>query len=92
MLVARSEIVRAERLRRVAVIEARFSPLAVDARVARACGRIAAAVTAAGRQPRWRSTDLLIAATAAAHSARLCTRNAADCTGLDGIVDVVDLT
>jgi predicted nucleic acid-binding protein len=92
VLVARSAIVRAERLRRVAVIEARFSPLAVDARVARAYGRIAAAVAAAGRQPRSRSMDLLIAATAAAHDARLYTRSAADFTGLDGIVDVVDLT
>lgn len=92
VLVARSEPVRAERLRRVAVIEARLTPLAVDARVARAYGRVAAAVAAAGRQPRARSMDLLIAATAAAHDARLCTRNAADFTGLDGIVEVVDLT
>ena len=43
----------------------------------------------AGRQPRARSLDLLIAATAHAHSARLYTRNAEDYLGIEGLVDVV---
>jgi len=33
--------------------------------------------------------DLLIAATAHAHSARLYTRNAADFLGIEGLVDIV---
>lgn len=50
-------------------------------------GRLAAAVTAAGRQPRM--MDLLIAATAHAHSARVYTRNAQDFVGADDLVDIV---
>ncbi len=56
--------------------------------------RLAAAVVAAGPQPRARTMDLLIAATAAtaaAHGARLYTRNAADLAGLEDLVEVVAL-
>lgn len=91
VLVARSPEVRAERLRRLAVIERTFDALSVDQAVARAYGRIAAAVVAVGRQPRVRTMDLLIAATAAAHDARLYTRNADDLVGLQGIVDIAAL-
>ena len=91
VLVARSDSERAERLRRLAVIEAQFSPLPVDQQVARAYGRISAAAVARGRQPRSRAMDLLIVATAAAHDARLFTRNAAGFVGLDDLVEVVDL-
>ena len=52
-------------------------------------GQLAAAVVDAGRQPRARSMDLLIAATAHAHSARLYTRNAGDFDGLDDMLEVV---
>lgn len=45
--------------------------------------------TAIGRQPRRRTMDLLIAATAHAHSARLYTRNPDDFRGLDDLIDVV---
>jgi predicted nucleic acid-binding protein len=88
VLVATQPAVRAERLRRVSVIEKAFDALPVDAAVARQYGRLAAAVVAAGRQPRARVADLLIAATAAAHDATLWTRNAGDLLGLEGIVDV----
>ncbi len=57
--------------------------------VADSYGQLAAAVVAAGRQPRARTMDLLIAATAHAHTARLYTRNASDLTGLDALVEVV---
>ena len=92
VLVARSDRQRAERLRRLGVIERTFEPLPVDAAVARQYGRLAAAVAASGRQPRARVMDLLIAATAAAHGARLYTRNAADLPGLVKHVDVVALS
>lgn len=91
VLVTRSETVRAERLRRLGVIERTFETLPMDAAVARHYGRLAAAVSAAGRQPRARVMDLLIAATAAAYDARLYTRNAADLIGLEDLVDIVAL-
>ena len=91
VLVARSDDVRAERLRRLGTVERTFEALPVDAAVARHYGRVAAAVTAAGRSPRARVMDLLIAATAAAHGARLATRNADDLVGIEELVEVVDL-
>lgn len=87
VLVATSPAVRAERLRRLSIIEKTFDALPVDGSVAREYGRLAAAVMAAGRQPRARVADLLIAATAAAHQATLWTRNASDLVGLEGLVD-----
>ena len=50
---------------------------------------LASAVVEAGRKPRARSLDLLIAATARAHVARLYTRNAQDFVGLEDLLDVV---
>lgn len=91
VLVAREEDVRAERLRRLSTLQRKFDPLPVDEAVAASYGRLAAAVVAAGRQPRARAMDLLIAATAHAHSARLYTRNASDFAGTEGLVEVVSL-
>jgi predicted nucleic acid-binding protein len=50
---------------------------------------LAAAVAKSGRQPRSRVMDLLIAATAHVHSARLYTRNSADFKGLEQHLDIV---
>ncbi|CAN5518048.1 hypothetical protein BH09ACT8_BH09ACT8_53190 [soil metagenome] len=89
VLVAKKGDVRAERLRRLLQIQRDFDPLPLDAAVASSYGQLAAAVVDAGRQPRARAMDLLIAATAHAHSARLYTRNPDDLRGLDGLLDVV---
>jgi predicted nucleic acid-binding protein len=89
VLVARESSVRAERLRRLSVLQRIFDPLPVDDAVAASYGQLAAAVVAAGRTPRARTMDLLIAATAHAHGARLYTRNVDDFAGLDHLVDVV---
>jgi predicted nucleic acid-binding protein len=89
VLVAKQRKVRAERLRRLLVLQRTFDALPVDEAVAASYGQVAAAVVDAGRQPRARSMDLLIAATAHANSARLYTRNAGDFDGLDDLVDVV---
>jgi predicted nucleic acid-binding protein len=83
VLVARSDATRAERLRRLAVIERTFDALPVDDVVTREYGRLAA-----GRKPRARMADLLIAATAVAHDATLWTRNPADLVGLSELVRV----
>ena len=91
VLVAKSAEVRAERLRRLSVLQQRFEALPVDEAVSASYGRLAAAVVEAGRQPRRRVMDLLIAATAHAHDAKLYTRNAADFAGLEDIVDIVEV-
>lgn len=89
VLVAKEAAVRAERLRRLSVLQRSFDPLPVDDAVADSYAQVAAAVVTAGRQPRARTTALLIAATAHAHGARLYTRNADDFSGLADLVEVV---
>jgi predicted nucleic acid-binding protein len=80
---------RSARLRRVSQVESFFAALPIDAAVAREYGRLAAATVYVGRQPRRRTMDLLIAATAVAHGASLYTRNPDDLKGLEQLVDVV---
>lgn len=89
VLVAGEQALRAERLRRLSVLHRQFDALPIDDAVAASYGQLAAAVVVAGRQPRARAMDLLIAATAHAHSARLYTRNASDLIGVDSLVEVV---
>lgn len=88
VLVARQQAARSERLRRLILLERSFDALPVDDAVAASYGQLSAAVAAKGRQPRARVMDLLIAATAHAHSARLYTRNSSDLTGLEGLLDI----
>jgi predicted nucleic acid-binding protein len=81
---------RARRQDRLQRAEATFEPLPVDAAVARAYGRIYAAVASAGRKARGaRSLDLLIAATALASNLPLYTRNPNDFRGIESLVQIV---
>jgi predicted nucleic acid-binding protein len=81
---------RARRQDRLQRTEATFEPLPVDAAVARAYGRVYAAVVAAGRRARGRRAfDLLIAATALAADLPIYTRHADDFDGLQGLVEIV---
>jgi predicted nucleic acid-binding protein len=89
VLVTADAVIRAERLRRLSELERRFDALPVDEDVATSYGQLAAAIVAAGRQPRSRSVDILIAATAHAHSARLYTRNAGGLIGIEHLVEIV---
>ncbi|QDP98050.1 type II toxin-antitoxin system VapC family toxin [Microlunatus elymi] len=92
VLIATDLATRAERLRRLTILQRRFdAPLPVDEPVADSYGRLASAVVDAGRQPRRRNMDLLIAATAHAHSARLYTRNPDDFRGLEDLVEVTEI-
>ena len=91
VLVTTDAAIRAERLRRLTVLQRSFDALSVDDEVAARYGQLAAAVVAKGRQPRSRVIDLLIAATALAHDARLYTRNAADLVGIEHLVDIVSV-
>lgn len=88
VLVAASPQVRALRLSRPSRLQRRFDPLPVDAAVADSYGQIAAHVVTLGREPRARTMDLLIAATAHVHGAVLYTRNPDDFRGLESFVEV----
>ena len=83
---------RARRQDRLQRAEATFEPLPVDADVARAYGRVYAAVAASGRKARGRrAVDLLIAATAVAARLPLYTRNPDDFSGLSDLLEVVSI-
>lgn len=89
VLVAHDPEIRAERLRRLSILQRQFDPLPIDNTVAASYGTLAAAIVAAGRQPRARIMDLLIAATAHAHGAQLYTRNPEDLVGIGHLLEVV---
>ena len=83
---------RAARQDRLQRAEATFDPLPFDAGVARAYGRVYAAVAASGRKARGaRAVDLLIASTALAAGLPLYTRNPKDFAGLTALIDIVAL-
>jgi toxin FitB len=88
VLVARDADERARRALRLGVIEATFDPLPVDSAVAREWGRLAAAVTERGGQPRRRAMDLAIAATANVAGVCLVTHNGANFQLIDDLVTV----
>lgn len=83
---------RARRQDRLQRAEATFEPLPVDAGVARAYGRVYAAIHALGRKARGRrAVDLLIAATAVSAGLPLYTRNADDFIGLSDLLEIVPI-
>lgn len=92
VLVARSDVQRAARLRRLSRIERTLDALPVTAEVARIHAAMAAHLKYLGGQPRPRAMDLLVAATAAHERATLLTHNLKDFKGLDEFVSVVPPT
>ncbi len=85
----------AERARRLEILqraESEFDPVPFEAEAARIFGRLTAAVIGAGRKPRSRVVDLMIAATAIAEGLPLFTTNPGDFAGLDAVVRVVAVT
>ena len=70
-------------------VEATFEPLPYDRAAARMYGQICAAVRAAGRKPRPRATDLMIAATAASNGLPLYTANPDDFQGTENLAEVI---
>jgi hypothetical protein len=78
---------RARRTQRLGAVEATFEPLPVTVPVAREWGRLAAAVAERGGQPRRRAMDLVIAATANAHSVVLMTANVSDLQIIGDLID-----
>lgn len=87
VLVASDDDERARRTDRLAAIEAAFDPLPITVEIARSWGRLAAAVTQRGGNPRRRQIDLAIAATATVERVPLLTRNVADFEIIKDLVD-----
>ena len=84
-----------ERARRMDILqraENEFDPIPFDADAARIYGRICAVVVAAGRAPRRRVADLMIASIAVAEELPLFTTNPDDFKGLEDLLTVVRVT
>lgn len=87
-LVAADDAERARHQWLLQEVEALYDPIPVDAAAARAFGEIVSAVRRAGRQPRRRQSDLLLAAVARANRLAVATRNPVDFAGVDDLVEV----
>jgi hypothetical protein len=83
---------RARRTEALQRAESEFDPVPFDAEAARIYGRVTGAVVAAGRTPRRRIADLMIAATAISEDLPLYTTNPADYEGLDKLVRVIPVS
>jgi predicted nucleic acid-binding protein len=85
----------AERARRLEVLqraESEFDPVPFDAEAARIFGRVTAAIVAAGRRPRRRIADMMIAATAIAEALPLFTTNPSDFSGVESLTQIIAVT
>lgn len=87
---ATDDSARAARIERLQLAEREYrAPLPFDQRAARRYGTYVALVLAAGRHPRPRRLDLMIAATAAVNELPLYTRNVDDFAGLHDALTIV---
>lgn len=82
------ELERGRRQDRLQWAASSWDPLPLDAEVARPYGRLYATLRGSGRASHRRFADLLIAATALAHSLPLFTRNPTDFAGLEDLVQI----
>jgi toxin FitB len=80
------------RINRLQWLAATLDVLALTESAGRMYGQLYAMVLAAGRDPRPRRMDLLIASVAAVHQLPLVTRNAKDFAGLAPLVELVELS
>lgn len=80
---------RQARQARLDLIKRKMKPLPVDQRVATSYGIVGRRTVEAGRQPRRRCMDLLIASTAHAYGVALATRDAADFDHLDDLIQII---
>lgn len=83
---AAERALRAERLQRA---EVAFQPLPFTVDAARRFTHLSGLVVAAGRQPKPRRLDLMIAATASVNQIPLYTRNPKDFVGLDSMCTLI---
>lgn len=83
---------RARRLDLLQRAENEVDPIPFGVEAARAYGQVAAAVIGAGRNPRRRAVDPMIASVAIAEGLPLFTTNPADFAGLEHLLTVVAVT
>jgi predicted nucleic acid-binding protein len=88
---AKDPITRDVRTERLGVAILDFEPLPFDRRAAARFGSLVGLTIAANRDPRSRTLDLMIAATASCHDLPLYTRNAKDFVGLEQLVEVIEV-
>lgn len=88
---ARDGAARAARTEQLGAALVEFDPLPFDGAAAARYGSLVALTLAAGRSPRPRRMDLLIAAIASVRELPLYTRNADDFEGLESAVTVVEI-
>lgn len=86
---AKDAAVRAARMEKLGAAVADFDPLPFNGDASARYGTLVALAIAAGRDPRPRRMDLMIAAIASVQGLPLFTRNADDFKGLDGSLTVV---
>jgi len=82
---------RAARIEDLASAVNLFAPLPFDEAAAARYGTLVALTLAAGRSPKPRRMDLMIAAIASSHDLPLYTRNASDFGGLAAVLTVVSV-
>jgi predicted nucleic acid-binding protein len=80
---------RATRTEKLGAAMADFEPLPFDGAAAARYGTLVGMALAAGRDPRPRKMDLMIAAISSAQGLPLYTRNAGDFKGFDDLVTVI---
>ncbi|MER7725646.1 type II toxin-antitoxin system VapC family toxin [Streptomyces sp. NPDC096323] len=80
---------RAARMEKLGAAVADFEPLPFDGDAAARYGSMVSLVVAAGRNPRPRRMDLMIASIASVRGLPLFTRNADDFKGLEDVLTVV---
>ncbi|MGH3764641.1 MAG: type II toxin-antitoxin system VapC family toxin [Pseudonocardiaceae bacterium] len=86
---AKDAATRAARTEKLGAAVVDFDPLPFDGDAAARYGTLVALAIAAGRDPRPRKMDLMIAAIASTRDVQLYTRNADDFKGLDGVLTVI---
>lgn len=86
---ARDAATRAARTEKLGAAVADFDSLPFDGEAAARYGTLVALAIAAGRDPRPRRIDLMIAAIASTRDVPLYTRNAEDFKGVGGVVNVI---
>lgn len=82
---------RAMRVERLQRVEAAFQPVPFTTEAARRFTHMAGLVIAAGRKPKPRRFDLMIAAVASVNDLPLYTRNPKDFAGLDAVLHMVPI-
>lgn len=80
---------QARRQRKLEALVSTYEPVPFTTNTARIYGALSDAVRGAGRNPRPRSLDLMIAATAAELAIPIITRNARDLAGIERFVKVI---